>query len=70
MTTLSPALMCLPRISTSRVAVRRKCMVTVAHRKISSTARSMTAGSLPIESRSSASWSGCSMSAFMPAVIV
>jgi hypothetical protein len=43
--TLSPALIVLPRISTSRVAVRRKWCTGVAHRSISSAAVCISEGS-------------------------
>ena len=66
MTTLSPAASARPASSVGRVAVRRKCIVTVPQRRISSTAVSMSARPW----RSASSCSGCSMSASIPWVIV
>jgi hypothetical protein len=65
-TTLSPALMCWPRSSTSRVAVRRKCSTGVAHRRISSVAFEISDGS----SFSSCICSGSCINASIPDVIV
>ena len=59
MTTLSPSLICLPPISRSRVAVRRKWYTGEAQRNISSTAGWIRLGS----SCSLRSWSWFSISA-------
>ena len=59
MTTLSPSLIGTPRISVSRVAVRRKLWIDAPQRSISSTPESQSDGS----SRRRCAWSGWSIRA-------
>ena len=64
MSTLSPSAICLPPISVSSVAVRRKWAKAGYIRRASSTAPGISEGS----STSIFIWSGCSSRARMPLV--